>query len=177
MQTFKRKAKLAFTVEVNDNAFELQVGKEYDTSALHEDGTVTVFSRYWVRVPIGCFDPDAVEFTVRDAFGDMVRAHTDLDALAATLDTLDKKRATKSAQPESRLQDFDLLDSEGQLVSTGNWVEYKGKHWVVGACFAAVTGSAKISGDGVLALRRTSRFFGRKEQAMVNCGHVKCAGE
>ena len=114
-------------------------------------------------MPIGCFDPDAVEFTKRDTLGDLVKA---TQALREK-----KPESRPESRPESDLvrevKGFDLLDSDGQLVSTGNWVEYKGKHWVVGKRFQ----------DGVLMLRRTSRLFGRKEQVAVNCGHVKCAGE
>jgi len=40
----------------NGDHFELKVGKEYTTSRDWEDGTCTVFSKYWVRVPTDRFE-------------------------------------------------------------------------------------------------------------------------
>lgn len=40
----------------NGDYFELERGKEYTTSKLYDDNTVTVFSNYWVpRVPVDVF--------------------------------------------------------------------------------------------------------------------------
>lgn len=39
------------------NRQECKRGKTYTTSRPHDDGTVTVFSSYWVRAPQEIFEP------------------------------------------------------------------------------------------------------------------------
>ena len=39
----------------NGDHFSVKRGKEYTTSENRKDGTCTVFSNYWVRVPISHF--------------------------------------------------------------------------------------------------------------------------
>ena len=47
--------KWSVTAENGDH-FAVERGKEYTTTAwVHDDNTVTVFSNFWVRVPIGVF--------------------------------------------------------------------------------------------------------------------------
>lgn len=41
----------------NGDRQELKRGKFYTTSASHDDGTVTVFSSFWVRAPLSVFEP------------------------------------------------------------------------------------------------------------------------
>lgn len=41
----------------NGDRLELHRGKSYTTSASQPDGTVTVFSRFWVTVPLDVFEP------------------------------------------------------------------------------------------------------------------------
>jgi hypothetical protein len=42
--------------DTKGTSFTIEKGKEYTTSKnVKDDGTVTVFSRYWVRVPISIF--------------------------------------------------------------------------------------------------------------------------
>jgi len=40
----------------NGDHFELVVGKDYTTSRDWGDGTCTVFSNYWVKVPVNHFE-------------------------------------------------------------------------------------------------------------------------
>lgn len=39
----------------NGDHFEIKRGKEYITSMDHKDDACTVFSSFWVRVPLRCF--------------------------------------------------------------------------------------------------------------------------
>jgi len=39
----------------NGDHFEVTRGKEYITSMENEDGECTVFSNFWVKVPLSCF--------------------------------------------------------------------------------------------------------------------------
>jgi hypothetical protein len=41
----------------NGDRQELKRGKSYTTTASHDDGTVIVFSRFWVRAPLDVFEP------------------------------------------------------------------------------------------------------------------------
>ena len=41
----------------NGDRQALQRGKHYTTSASRDDGTVIVFSSFWVRAPIDIFEP------------------------------------------------------------------------------------------------------------------------
>ena len=45
----------------NGDKQELKRGKQYTTGASREDGTVTVFSSFWVRAPVDIFEPLAAE--------------------------------------------------------------------------------------------------------------------
>ena len=63
MQTFKRLCVEDYAVEAkNGDHFELERGKEYLTSRVTADGEVTVYSTFWVSVPLRLF-AGAVEFT------------------------------------------------------------------------------------------------------------------
>ena len=42
---------------LNGDRQDCKRGKAYTTSAPHEDGTVTVFSSFWVRAPGSIFEP------------------------------------------------------------------------------------------------------------------------
>lgn len=56
MTTYKRICIEDSAIEAeNGDRQELKRGQEYITSGLHEDGTVTVFSTYWVRFPVTVF--------------------------------------------------------------------------------------------------------------------------
>lgn len=56
MKTFKRVCLEAHTVRDQEGTeFTIERAKEYTTSAERADGTVMVFSRYWVRVPVTIF--------------------------------------------------------------------------------------------------------------------------
>lgn len=56
MQTFNRICIKDWEITAeNGDHFKAVRGKEYTTSTEHEDGTVTVFSNYWVRVPVDHF--------------------------------------------------------------------------------------------------------------------------
>ena len=56
MRTFKRRCIEDYTLEArNGDRLELKRGKEYLTSAEHDDGTVTVFTKFWVRVDPALF--------------------------------------------------------------------------------------------------------------------------
>jgi len=37
-------------IEAENGTFELVPGKEYRTSGINSDGTITVFTKFWVRV-------------------------------------------------------------------------------------------------------------------------------
>lgn len=51
MRTFKRVCITDYEVVAeNGDALRLERGKEYVTSTEHDDGTVTVFTGFWVRV-------------------------------------------------------------------------------------------------------------------------------
>ncbi|MGI9335740.1 MAG: hypothetical protein ACR2RL_21550 [Gammaproteobacteria bacterium] len=41
----------------NGDRQECERGKTYTTSEPHDDGTVTVFSTFWVRAPDSIFEP------------------------------------------------------------------------------------------------------------------------
>ena len=161
MQTFKRKAVTGYKVEDGEEVWELKAGLEYDTSASaskQPTGTRTQQVLNTMTVPSS---HSAVEFTKRDTLGDLMKS------IQALREKPERPESRPESDPVREVKGFDLFDSEGQQVFTGNWVEYAGKQWVVGKRFQ----------DGVLILRRTSRFRGRKEQVVVNYGHVKCAGE
>ena len=57
MQTFKRVCVENYEIEDPDTheTFTVQRAKEYTTSAERPDGSLTVFSRYWVSVPARIF--------------------------------------------------------------------------------------------------------------------------
>ncbi len=56
MKTFHRICVENYTLTAdNGDALVLTRGKEYMTSAEHDDGTVTVFSSFWARVPASLF--------------------------------------------------------------------------------------------------------------------------
>ena len=62
MTTFKRICLEDYTViDAEGTAFTLHRAEEYTTSA-ERDGTVMVFSQYWVRVPLRIFAGE-VKFT------------------------------------------------------------------------------------------------------------------
>ena len=51
MRTFKRICIQDYTLRAeNGDTLELERGHEYITSSEHNDGTVTVFTNFWVRV-------------------------------------------------------------------------------------------------------------------------------
>lgn len=55
MKTFKRVCLEDYTiVDAEGTTFTVERAKEYTTSA-EKDGTVVVFSRYWVTVPVRIF--------------------------------------------------------------------------------------------------------------------------
>ena len=63
MTTFQRICIQDHTIRDQEGTeFTLRRAKEYTTSAEREDGTVMVFSQYWVRVPIAFF-AGALPFT------------------------------------------------------------------------------------------------------------------
>lgn len=56
MTTFKRVCLKDHTItDQEGTTFTLQRAKEYTTSGERSDGTVMVFSRFWVRVPVSLF--------------------------------------------------------------------------------------------------------------------------
>lgn len=56
MTTFKRICLEDYTItDTEGTSFTLQRAKEYTTSLEREDGTVMLFSTYWVRVPVTLF--------------------------------------------------------------------------------------------------------------------------
>jgi hypothetical protein len=59
----ERKAVCNWFIEDQEgNRQDVIAGKEYTTTrAVHDDGTVTLFSSYWVRVPISVFGGNACE--------------------------------------------------------------------------------------------------------------------
>ena len=66
MKTFHRKCIKPWSITAeNGDFFEVIAGETYLTSAEHSDGTVTVFTSFWVRVPVECFT-GAVQFTGKD---------------------------------------------------------------------------------------------------------------
>jgi len=57
MKIFYRDCVKDFVLEaLNGDRLELVKGKEYITSPIYEDKQVTVFTRYWVKVPADLFD-------------------------------------------------------------------------------------------------------------------------
>ena len=63
MQTFTRLCVEDYAVAAkNGDHFELKRGKEYITSPANAKREVTVYSTFWVSVPLRLFS-DAVEFT------------------------------------------------------------------------------------------------------------------
>lgn len=61
MQTFNRICLHDYVLEDGEKTLTLMRGKEYTTSR-DQDGEVTVFAAYWVRVPVSCFAGE-IEFT------------------------------------------------------------------------------------------------------------------
>lgn len=56
MKIFYRDCVKDFVLEaLNGDRLELVKGKEYITSPIYEDKQVTVFTRYWVKVPAKLF--------------------------------------------------------------------------------------------------------------------------
>ena len=56
MKTFKRICIDDWEVAAeNGDHFQVKRGKEYLTSDEHDDGTVTVFTNFWVRTPVEVF--------------------------------------------------------------------------------------------------------------------------
>lgn len=56
MRTFQRICVEDYTIHDGEKQFTLQRGHEYTTSSVREeDGTVKVFSTYWVDVPVTIF--------------------------------------------------------------------------------------------------------------------------
>lgn len=71
MKTARRKCIKEFSVSDDEgNSFELEVGRTYSTSLVAEApvlngipprrNRVVVFSKYWVSVPIACFEPISI---------------------------------------------------------------------------------------------------------------------
>ena len=58
-KVFERRCVQDWHIEAeNGDRQDCVAGKTYTTSRVHdEDGTVTVFSRFWVRAPFSIFDP------------------------------------------------------------------------------------------------------------------------
>jgi len=53
MKTFRRICLQDYPIIDGEKSFVLQRGKEYITSLEQDDGTVIVFTRYWIRgVPV-----------------------------------------------------------------------------------------------------------------------------
>ena len=68
MRTFKRICIEDYTVRAeNDDTLTLRRGEEYVTSP-ERDGVVTVFSAFWVNVPVSLFSGER-EFTPSDPAG------------------------------------------------------------------------------------------------------------
>lgn len=55
MKTFNRICIKDFEVGDEDNSFTIKRGKEYLTSEEDEKGEVTVFTQFWVGVPVSIF--------------------------------------------------------------------------------------------------------------------------
>lgn len=56
MRTFRRVCITDYVLEAaNGDRLELKRGTEYLTSAEHDDGMVTVFTRFWARVDPALF--------------------------------------------------------------------------------------------------------------------------
>jgi hypothetical protein len=56
MKTFNRVCIQSCTVEIdNYKKFTVERGKEYITSDVNSEGSVTVFSSYWVSMPASLF--------------------------------------------------------------------------------------------------------------------------
>jgi hypothetical protein len=63
MQTFNRICVKNWEITAeNGDHFKISRGKEYLTSGEHDDGTCTVFSNFWVKVPVEVFAGEQ-EFT------------------------------------------------------------------------------------------------------------------
>jgi hypothetical protein len=57
MKIFYRDCVKDFVLEaLNGDRLELVKGREYVTSPIYEDNMVTVFTRYWVKVPSNLFE-------------------------------------------------------------------------------------------------------------------------
>ena len=55
MKVYNRICVKEHKIEAKDgNSFTLEKGEEYLTDK-EENGEVTVFSKYWVKVPVNCF--------------------------------------------------------------------------------------------------------------------------
>lgn len=50
-----------FIEAANGDRLDLKRGKSYTTSASQPDGTVAVFSRFWVIAPLDIFEPVTAE--------------------------------------------------------------------------------------------------------------------
>ena len=58
MRTTQREVLKHFEITAeNGDHFEINAGEVYTTALEKEDGTVTVFSNFWVSVPISYFKP------------------------------------------------------------------------------------------------------------------------
>ena len=56
MKTYHRVCITDFTLTAkNGDTLSLKRGKEYLTSDVNKDGDVTVFTNFWVPVPVGLF--------------------------------------------------------------------------------------------------------------------------
>jgi len=64
MKVFKRKAIKNWSISAeNGDTFELEAGKVYTTSDVHNTGDedyVVVFSTFWVQVPLSNFDEESI---------------------------------------------------------------------------------------------------------------------
>jgi hypothetical protein len=58
MKTYKRICQRNWFIQAqNGDRQDLHQGRAYLTSKPHDDGTVTVFSSFWVRAPLDIFHP------------------------------------------------------------------------------------------------------------------------
>ncbi len=93
MRTYKRMCREDYTLTAdNGDTLVLARGKEYMTSAEHDDGTVTVFAAFWARVPVSLFSGAHAQ-----ALAETERALTDAVALytanGQTIRSLERQRA------------------------------------------------------------------------------------
>lgn len=60
MKVYEAKCVKSWSITAqNGDHFELEQGKNYTIGAPAVDQTVMVFSRFWLRVPMNCFEPVA----------------------------------------------------------------------------------------------------------------------